>query len=134
LLADRDAFQKGYSHLMHDHGQPYGMPSGSEMLNGVSAMTGVEACSIVEQMQSCETAQMILGDPAIGDILEEVAYNALPGAFTKDFKGHSYYIQANQVINVNKSHGFEQDYPNALMQGPYSGFPCCRFNIHMGWP
>lgn len=131
---DREAFQKGYTHLMHDHGQPYGMPSGNEKLNGISAMTGVEACSVVEQMQSCETAQMILGDPAIGDMLEEVAFNALPGAFTKDFKGHSYYIQANQVINVNKSHGFEQDYDNALMQGPYSGYPCCRFNIHMGWP
>jgi hypothetical protein len=134
LAADRDAFQKGYEHLMHDHGQPYGMPSGNEKLNGISSLTGVETCSVVEQMQSCDTAQMILGDPAIGDMLEIVTFNALPGAFTKDFKGHSYYIQANQVTNVDKGHGFEQDYGNALMQGPYSGYPCCRFNLHMGWP
>lgn len=132
--ADKDAFVLGRENLMHDHGQPYGMESGNEMICGKSSISGVEMCSIVEQMQSCETAQMISGDVTIGDQLEKVAFNALPGGVSKDFKGLQYYTQANQVKSVNGDHGFGQEYNNAMMPGPYSGYPCCRYNFHMGWP
>ncbi len=131
---DRNAYFVGSDHLMHDHGQPMGMQSGNEMLGGKSSLTGLEMCSIVEQMQSCETMQMILGDVAIGDQLEKVAFNALPGGVTKDFKGLQYYTQANQVKSTLGNHGFGQQYDNGLMPGPYSGYGCCRFNLHMGWP
>ncbi|MDA3853302.1 MAG: glycoside hydrolase family 127 protein [Bacteroidales bacterium] len=132
--ADRQAYAKGSQHLDCDHGQPQGMQSGNEMLAGRSSITGLELCSIVEQMQSCETAQMILGDVAIGDQLEKVAFNALPGAVSKDFKGLQYYSQANQVQSVHGNHGFGQQYDNGLMPGAFSGYGCCRFNLHMGWP
>ena len=132
--ADKEAFALGRSHLMHDHGQPEGMQSGNEMLGGKSSLTGLEMCSIVEQMQTNETVQMILGDATIGDQLEMVAFNALPGGVSKDFKGLQYYTQANQVISVDGNHGFGQQYGNGLMPGPYSGYGCCRFNLHMGWP
>jgi len=134
LTADKEAYVLGREHLMHDHGQPQGMQSGNEKLSGKSAITGLELCSIVEQMQSCETAQMILGDPTIGDQLEKVAFNALPGSLSKDHKGLQYYTQANQVKSKLGDIGFEQGYENGLLPGPYSGFPCCRFNLHMGWP
>lgn len=134
LQADRDAYHKGHEHLMCDHGQPMGMQSGHEMVSGRSAMTGLELCSVVEQMQTCETSQMILGDVRIGDQLEKVAFNALPGGITKDFKGLQYYMQANQVQSKHGTNNFGQDYSNGLMPGPFSGFQCCRFNLHMGWP
>ncbi|MDP4210264.1 MAG: glycoside hydrolase family 127 protein [Bacteroidota bacterium] len=132
--ADRDAFKHGRECLMRDHGQPCGMESGNEMINGKSSVTGLETCSTVEQMQSCEEVQMILGDPSIGDILEKVAFNALPAAFRKDFKGHAYYTQTNQVKCQFGNVHFGQEYDNGFLQGPYSGYPCCRFNMHMGWP
>jgi hypothetical protein len=110
------------------------MQSGNEMLAGKSAMTGLEMCSIVEQMQSCETAQMILGDASIGDQLEKVAFNALPGGLTKDVKGLQYYTQANQVMSRFGNHHFGQQYDNGILPGPYSGYGCCRFNFHHGWP
>jgi len=134
LAADKDAYQHGYDHLMCDHGQPEGMQSGNEMLGGRSAMTGLELCSIVEQMQTSETAQMILGDATIGDQLEKVAFNALPGAMSKDIKALQYYSQANQVKSKFGGTGFGQNYDNGLLPGPYSGYGCCRFNLHMGWP
>jgi hypothetical protein len=59
------------------------------MLAGKSSLTGLELCSAVEQMQTCETVQMILGDASIGDLLEKVAFNALPGGLTNDMKGCS---------------------------------------------
>lgn len=134
VTADKDAYIHGFDHLMRDHGQPEGMQSGNEMIGGKSAMTGLEMCSIVEQMQSCETAQMILGDATIGDQLEKVAFNALPGGMAKDIKGSQYYTQANQVKSKNGNNSFGQEYDNGLLPGPMSGYPCCRFNMHMGWP
>lgn len=132
--ADRTAYFHGREHLMHDHGQPCGMESGSEMVAGKSSMTGLELCSVVEQMQSSETAMMILGDAGIGDQLEKVAYNALPGGLTSDIKGLQYYQQANQVISKFGYTGFAQNYDNGNMPGPYSGYGCCRFDFHMGYP
>jgi len=134
LVADKNAFVLGREHLMCEHGQPEGMQSGNEMLAGRSAMAAIEMCSFVEQMQSCETAQMILGDATIGDQLEKIAFNGLPGGTNKDFKGLQYYTQANQVKSVYGGTGFSQNYDNGLLPGPLSGYGCCRFNLHMGWP
>jgi hypothetical protein len=132
--ADRDAYIHGREHLLCDHGQPHGMQSGNEMLAGKSSLTGLELCSVVEQMQSSETAQMILGEASIGDQLEKVTFNALPGALTNDIKGLQYYQQANQVISKFGYYAFAQSYDNGNMPGPYSGYGCCRFDFHMGFP
>jgi len=134
LDADKDAYFNGRGNLMRDNGQPYGMESGCEMICGKSSMTGVELCSVVEQMQTSETAQMILGDANIGDQLEKVAFNALPGDLTDDIKGLQYYQQVNQVISMPGYTGFAQSYDNGLVPGPYSGYGCCRFNFHHGYP
>lgn len=132
--ADRNAFFIGREHLLCEHGQPQGMQSGNEMLAGRSSMTGLELCSVVEQMQTSEIAQMILGDVIIGDQLEKVAFNALPGALTEDIKGMQYYHMANQVMSKHANHYFGQNYDNGTIPGPYSGYGCCRFDFHMGWP
>jgi hypothetical protein len=132
--ADRDACIFGCEHLLCEHGQPHGMQSGNEMLAGKSSVTGLELCSVVEQMQTDESIQMILGDASIGDRLEKLAFNALPGALTGDIKGLQYYQQANQVISKFGYYGFAQAYDNGNMPGPYSGYGCCRFNFHTGWP
>lgn len=132
--ADKKAYCEGHTHLMRDHGQPHGMQSGNEMVCGRSALTGVELCSVVEQMQSSETAQMILGDASIGDQLEKVTFNALPGSLTKDLKGVQYYAQSNQVQSKFGGPGFAQGYDNGLLPSPYSGYGCCRYDFHMGWP
>ena len=131
---DKAAYRAGYEHLMRDHGQACGMQSGYEMLAGKSPATGLELCSVVEQMQTSEIAQMILGDVLIGDQLEQVAYNALPGGLTHDIKGLQYYQQNNQLISKHGYYGFGQNYDNGNMPGPYSGYGCCRFDFHMGWP
>ena len=132
--ADRDAYFLGRENLLRDNGQPCGMESGSEMICGKSSMTGLELCAVVEQMQSSETAQMILGDASIGDQLEKVAFNALPGGLTDDIKGLQYYQQANQVISKLGYTGFAQSYDNGCVPGPYSGYDCCRFNFQHGYP
>jgi hypothetical protein len=132
--ADRNAFMAGRDNLFHQHGQIHGGEAGNEMLSGNSSTMGIELCAIVERMESDEEAQMILGDPELGDQLERMAFNALPGAITKDFHNHQYFMLPNQVESVRGAHGYEEDYGNALTPSPTSGYPCCRFNMHMGWP
>jgi len=132
--ADRDAFRIGLGHLLRGTTFPLDVLTGTEMLSGRSAIQGVETCTVVEQMLSDETAFAILADPAIADALERTAYNALPGAMTKDLKLYQYYTATNNVIAVRGGHGFDQDYGDGMMPGPVSGFPCCCYNLHMGWP
>jgi hypothetical protein len=130
----RTALKNGIDNLLRDHGQPVGIASGTERLSGKSSVQGVETCTVVEWMQSLETASRIIHDAEIGDRLEMVAFNALPAQFSKDMKNHTYYTLPNQVQSVSGPHGFNQDYHNGIVPSPYSGFPCCRYNMHMGWP
>ncbi|MES2457921.1 MAG: beta-L-arabinofuranosidase domain-containing protein [Bacteroidota bacterium] len=130
----RSAMKNGINHLLHEHGQPHGIASGTERLSGKSSVQGVETCTVVEWMQSLETASRIIHDAETGDRLEKVAFNALPAQFSKDLKNHTYYTLPNQVQSLPGPHGFNQDYHNGIVPSPYSGFPCCRYNMHMGWP
>jgi regulation of enolase protein 1 (concanavalin A-like superfamily) len=132
--ADRDALSLGLDHLMREHGHTCGINSGTEQVAGHAAMQGVELCSTVEAMLSLETAAFITGDPALLDRLEKITFNALPGGLTKDHKGHQYYTLPNCVIMKNGFSGYVDDRESGLSPGPESGYPCCRFNLHMGWP
>jgi hypothetical protein len=132
--ADRSAFRIGLGHLLRGTTFPLDVLTGTEMLSGRSAIQGVETCAVVEQMLSDETALAILADPTLADALERTAYNALPGTMTKDLKLYQYYTASNNVIAVRGGHGFDQDYADGMMPGPVSGFPCCCYDLHMGWP
>ena len=131
---DDAALALGLDNLMREHGLACGINSGTEFLAGNSSIQGVELCATVEAMLSLETAVRINGDPRLADRLETISFNALPAALGNDIKAHQYYILPNTVIATNGGNGFNQDYANALLPGPYSGFPCCRYNFHMGWP
>jgi len=129
-----DAMQHGINYIMRDNGLPQGLGSGTEMLAGKSSVEGVETCTVVEWMQSLETAFRIGHNAATGDQLEKVAFNALPAQFSDEIKNHTYYTLPNEVQAVHGPHNFTQDYTNGIVPSPYSGFPCCRYNMHMGWP
>ena len=132
--ADRNALAKGMSHLTRQYGRIDGQISGTEMLSNQSSTAGVELCADVERIVSDGIAITILGDPDLGDQMEKVAFNSLPAHTSPRMQQITYYQLPNQVSATIGGHGFLQDYANGNVPGPHSGFPCCCYNWHMGWP
>jgi hypothetical protein len=130
---EREAVHRGIDSLMTYHGQAHGMFSGDEWLSGTDPSQGVELCAVVEYMFSMEQLTRIFGEGIFGDILEKVAFNALPATISKDWTSHQYDQQVNQIIcNVaprNWSNG-----PDANLFGLEPNFGCCTSNMHQGWP
>lgn len=131
---DYHALALGWDNLMREHGLSCGINSGTEFLSGNASVQGVELCAIVEAKLSLETSIRTTGEPVLADRLETISFNALPAALANHIKGIQYYTLPNNVIAIYGGHGFNEDYANATLPGPDSGFPCCRYNFHMGWP
>jgi hypothetical protein len=117
-------------------GRPDDMVNGSEPITDRSTTQGTELCAIVERILSSTVAIKVLGDAAIGEQLETVAYNALPAALAPDLKGIRYYILPNQPKCTNENLGFRHNGNgrNAICPSPHAGYACCRSNFHHGWP
>jgi uncharacterized protein len=117
-----------------NHGQPGGRFSGDEHLSGTSPAQGSELCSVVEYMFSLEELYEIFGNNTLGDRLELLAYNSLPGTTTPDMWAHQYDQQANQVLvsAAKRDWSSNGDYSN--IYGLMPDFACCLANMHQGWP
>jgi hypothetical protein len=131
---DRGGYQQMLDALDKYHGLPNGMFSCDEHLAGRNPSQGTELCTVVETMFSMEQSLAILGDPAIGDRLEQIAFNALPGAFTDDMWAHQYNQEPNQVEVSLHRKPWTTDGPESNIYGLEPNFGCCTANFHQGWP
>lgn len=131
--AEREAVHRGIDSLMKYHGQAHGMFSGDEWLSGTHPSQGVELCAVVEYMFALENLSRIFGEGRFGDILEKVAFNALPATISSDWTSHQYDQQVNQIMcNVAKRNWSNNDDANIFGLEP--NFGCCTSNMHQGWP
>ncbi len=121
--------------LDRHHGQVTGMFTGDECLAGKNPVQGTELCAVVEFMYSLEILLSVFGDPAFGDRLERVAFNALPAAFSPEMWAHQYDQQVNQVqCTINPDHMWTTNGPESNLYGLEPNFGCCTANMHQGWP
>lgn len=132
--SDRDAALKMISELNQYHGLPNGMFSCDEHLAGLNPSQGSELCTVVEYMFSLEQALAISGEPSLGDRLEKLAFNALPGTFTDDMWAHQYNQEPNQVECSLHQKPWTTDGPESNLYGLEPNFGCCTANFHQGWP
>ena len=116
------------------HGLPNGIFSADEHYAGRNPSQGTELCTVVETMFSLEQSLAILGDPSLGDRLERIAFNALPGAFTDDMWAHQYDQQPNQIVVGLHTKPWTTDGPESNLYGLDPNFGCCTANFHQGWP
>jgi len=131
---DRSAVLQMLAELDKHHGLPNGMFSCDEHLAGRSPSQGSECCTVVETMFSLERSLAILGDPALGDRLEKLAFNALPGTLTDDMWAHQYNQEPNQVECSLHNKPWTSDGPESNLFGLEPNFGCCTANFNQGWP
>ena len=129
-----EAARAGIDNLMRHHGQPNGIWSGDEHLNGACPTSGTELCAVAEYMFSLEEMIRISGDPAYGDMLERVAYNALPATFKPDMWAHQYDQQVNQVAATVAKRNWTDNTDDSNIYGLEPHFGCCTANMHQAWP
>ena len=131
---DRAGFHQMLTALDTYHGLPNGMFSCDEHLAGRNPSQGSELCTVVETMFSLEQSLAILGDAAIGDRIEKIAFNALPGTFTDDMWAHQYDQEPNQVEVSLHRKPWMTNGPESNLYGLEPNFGCCTANFHQGWP
>jgi hypothetical protein len=131
---DRDGVQQQLDALDRYHGIPNGMFSADEHLAGTNPSQGIELCAVVEQMFSLEHSLAILGTAALGDRLEKIAYNALPGTLTDDMWAHQYDQEPNQIQCSLSQRPWTTNGPESNLYGLEPNFGCCTANMHQGWP
>ncbi|MFN8126210.1 MAG: glycoside hydrolase family 127 protein [Candidatus Nanopelagicales bacterium] len=120
--------------VMCHHGSAVGVVVADEHLAGRSPIHGIETCTVVETMRSCEELVRITGHGHWGDRLEEVAFNALPAALTTDLMGHQYYQQVNQVEVTRRRRPWFNGGRDGSLFGLEPTYGCCTANQHQGWP
>jgi DUF1680 family protein len=132
--ADRKAVLQMIAELDKYHGLPNGMFSCDEHFAGLDPTQGSELCTVVEYMFSLEQALAVTGEASLGDRLERLAYNALPGTLTDDMWAHQYNQEPNQVECSLHHKPWTTDGPESNLFGLEPNFGCCTANYHQGWP
>lgn len=126
-----------YEQLTEKHGMANWHFTGDECLAGKSPVQGTELCGVVEAMYSYEELLSISGNPYWGDLLERLAFNALPAAISPDMWSHQYDQLTNQVectkipeeaVPFNSNNGEAHNF------GLEPNFGCCTANFNQGWP
>jgi hypothetical protein len=132
---DRDAVYDMIAKLDRYHGMVTGVFTGDECIAGLDPTQGTELCAVVEYMYSLEILLSLLGDPAFGDRLESITFNALPATFSPDMWSHQYDQQVNQVMcSIREDHPWTTNGPESNIFGLAPNYGCCTANLSQGWP
>lgn len=117
------------------HGMVTGVFTGDECLAGTQPTHGTELCAVVEHAFSLEVLLSVMGDPAFGDRLEKIVFNALPATFSPDMWSHQYDQQVNQVeCSVMDNRIWNTNGPASNTFGVEPNYGCCTANLSQGWP
>lgn len=121
--------------IRRHQGYPIGMFSVDEAIHGNDPTQGIELCAVVEYMFSLETMYRITGDPKFAELLEKIAFNALPAQTSDDYMTRQYFQQVNQISVAAHTKNFDINHKGTdICFGLLTGYPCCTSNMHQGWP
>ncbi len=132
---DRAAVYDLIEKLDRYHGMATGIFTGDECIAGRRPTQGTELCAVVEYAYSLEMLLSVFGDPAFGDRLEKIIFNALPATFSPDMWSHQYDQQANQVeCSILEGRTWNTNPPDSNVFGVDPSYGCCTANLSQGWP
>ena len=130
------AARRGWVQRMKYHGQIPGIPGSVEHGFGRDPEAGYETCVISDALYTLGFFVMAGGGTSYADALEKIAYNALPGAVTKDFGALQYFSAPNQVLATPFSNSTSFLYGQAPLRQYRPGHfaACCPGNVHRAMP
>lgn len=115
--------------------QPDGMISANEFLSGRDPRQGHEACVVSDMIWTLGYYLQADGRAVDGDRMERIAYNALPGHMTKDFRRYQYLSFVNQAqVTPFSSHTHFAPRAKHHQYRPNLFFECCLGNIQRALP
>lgn len=116
--------------------QANGQISANEFLSGRDPRQGSETCVVADQLWSLGFYLQAFGSVEAADHMERIAYNALPGAITKDFCRLQYLSCVNQAVCSPFSNNTHFNYAeSAWRQYRPDHFPqCCAGNVNRAMP
>lgn len=121
--------------LDRHHGMVTGVFTGDECIAGLRPTQGTELCAVVEYAYSLEMLLSVIGDPAFGDRLEKIIFNALPATFSPDMWAHQYDQQVNQIeCSARENRTWNTNGPDSNLYGVDPSYGCCTANLSQGWP
>ena len=123
--------------LWRDHGMAAWHFTGDECLSGTSPIHGSELCSVAEAMYSYEHLIRFTGETFWSDVLERLAYNALPATISPDMWTHQYDQMTNQISCVpfeKDQYPFLTNYEESHLFGLEPNYGCCTANMGQAWP
>ncbi len=125
----------GFRTLDRFHLLPSGAPSSTESLRGRTSLDAHETCDIADYTWSAGHLLMITGECGFADRIERAAFNALPGAVTKDFRGLQYFSGPNQVVLAkNSNHTLAATGGKWMCYRPKPGTECCTGEVNRVMP
>ncbi len=118
------------------NGTVFGGFTGDECLSGISPVQGTELCSITEQMYSYEQLFAYSGNNHWAELLELLAFNALPATMSDDMWTHQYVQMVNQIAckKFEDKPIFRTNGPESHLFGLEPNYGCCTANFNQGWP
>ena len=131
------AVMHGYEKLARNARLADGLHSCSEHICGRDARDMHETCDITDHTWALSYLLQATGGVRYADEIEQIIFNALPGAITKDFRALQYFSCPNQVVATSTSnHNL-----NRFMRGlnwmsyrPDHEVQCCPGNLHRAMP
>jgi hypothetical protein len=112
-----------------------GLHSCSEHIRGNESRDMHETCDITDHTWALLYLLQATGDAHYADRIEQIIFNALPGAVTKDFHALQYFSCPNQVIVTSSSnHNLFMHGLNWMSYRPDHEVQCCPGNVHQAMP
>ena len=131
---EQGGFRFGWEKLIKHHGVACGCYTCDQHINGASPSQGVEIAAIAELLNALETL-IGIGDYGkdLPDLLEKLAFNALPAAFSQEMEHVQRVQQVNQVSISRAKRAFynEEEDANLFLDRAGEEFSLCA---QQGWP
>ena len=130
---EQGGFRFGWEKLMKYHGVASGVFTADAHINGSSPTQGTTLTTVCELLNTLQ-ALAGMGEMSrdIPDILEKVAFNALPAAWSQDMRRVQTLEQVNQVLVSAGERAFYNADPEALLYRAPTSFEAVR--ALSAWP